>query len=348
MNQRLVKANEAIWHQVNRVREWHTLPLPLALLNLRAFRDDLRETNLYDTEDARAGRTAATAPRPSRSCPSTAPTTARCQDPPDPEMGRSARASGATARSGPRRPEPMPRLLSPSPREVSTRLLNRDSSSRRRPSTCSPRAGSSSRTTTGSATARTRRTYIDIAARRGRRVAGRRHRCGCGARAPTAPGPQAACRRPTSTPSPTGGTSRRSTARPRSATASCARARTARSIVEDGHAPERDRPEARRRRPHRLLRQLLGRARRSCTRCSSRSTTRSATTSRAHYPTWDDERLFLTARLVNSALMREDPHRRVDARDPRQPGARARDARQLVRGPAALGAPEVRPRRRPR
>ena len=37
----------------------------------------------------------------------------------------------------------------------------------------------------------------------------------------------AACRRPSSTRSPTGGTSRRSTAPPRSETASCARARTA-------------------------------------------------------------------------------------------------------------------------
>ena len=48
MNQRLMKANEAIWHQVNKFREWHTLPRPLAALNLRAFRDELREANLYD------------------------------------------------------------------------------------------------------------------------------------------------------------------------------------------------------------------------------------------------------------------------------------------------------------
>ena len=55
------------------------------------------------------------------------------------------------------------------------------------------------------------------------------------------------------------------------------------------------------------------------------------------YPTWDDERLFLTARLVNSALQREDPHGRVDAGDPRQPGARAGDARELVRRSCRAG-----------
>ena len=104
------------------------------------------------------------------------------------------------------------------------------SSSRRPASTCSPPAGSSSRTTTGSATARTRPTrYIDVALAEGRRVAGRHADAAARDAARTAPatGTQRACRRPTSTPSRTGGTARRSTARPRSATASCARARTA-------------------------------------------------------------------------------------------------------------------------
>ena len=50
MRNPLVEANKAFFGQVNKVREWHKLPRPLALLNLRAFRDELRELNLYDTE----------------------------------------------------------------------------------------------------------------------------------------------------------------------------------------------------------------------------------------------------------------------------------------------------------
>jgi hypothetical protein len=47
----LVRVNSALFMQVNRGREWWRLPRPLALLNLRAFRDELRELNLYDTTD---------------------------------------------------------------------------------------------------------------------------------------------------------------------------------------------------------------------------------------------------------------------------------------------------------
>src|SRR3954453_19960005 len=43
---------------VNRYVEWHKLPLPLALLNLEAFRDVLREQNLHDTSPPSPGRTA--------------------------------------------------------------------------------------------------------------------------------------------------------------------------------------------------------------------------------------------------------------------------------------------------
>ena len=50
MDNPLVKANSLLFRQVNKVREWHKLPRPLALLNLRAFRDELREMNLYGTD----------------------------------------------------------------------------------------------------------------------------------------------------------------------------------------------------------------------------------------------------------------------------------------------------------
>ena len=109
----------------------------------------------------------------------------------------------------------------------------------------------------------------------------------------------------------------------------------------DGHAPQRDRPEARRRGPHGLFRQLLGRARapahalRQGAQLDLRPPQGLLSDLGRRAPVPDRPPGQLGAE-------REDPHRRVDARDPRQPGARARDARQLVRGPAALGAPEVR------
>ena len=66
---------------------------------------------------------------------------------------------------------------------------------------------------------------------------------------------------------------------------------------------------------------------------------------KAAHPVWDDEKLFLTARLVNSGADGEDPHGRVDARHPGQPGARAGDELELVRRPAALGPQPLRSRR---
>ena len=50
MRNPLVKANSMLFEQVNKVVPWHELPRPLALLNLRAFRDELREMNLYGTD----------------------------------------------------------------------------------------------------------------------------------------------------------------------------------------------------------------------------------------------------------------------------------------------------------
>ena len=53
MRNPLVKANSMLFEQVNKVVPWHELPRPLALLNLRAFRDELREMNLYGTDASR-------------------------------------------------------------------------------------------------------------------------------------------------------------------------------------------------------------------------------------------------------------------------------------------------------
>ena len=39
------RVNATVFRQVNRATDWWNLPTPVALLNLRAHRDDLRERN---------------------------------------------------------------------------------------------------------------------------------------------------------------------------------------------------------------------------------------------------------------------------------------------------------------
>ena len=116
----LVRANSALFKQVNRAREWWQLPRPLALLNLRAFRDELRELNLYDTAE-RTGE-----PMRIEDLPKYRTYDGSLQDPSDPEMGRVGTRFGRNAPPGTTFPEPMPQLMAPSPREVSLKLLSRD------------------------------------------------------------------------------------------------------------------------------------------------------------------------------------------------------------------------------
>ena len=122
VEKRFGQVNSTVFRQVNRVTDWWNLPTPVALLNLRGLRDDLR-----DVEPARHQRAARTAgpTSTSTSCRSTAPTTARSRTRPIPRWAGSAPASAATPRAT-RHPEALPELLEPSPREVSERLLRRD------------------------------------------------------------------------------------------------------------------------------------------------------------------------------------------------------------------------------
>ncbi len=115
--------NSRVFRQVNRARDWWELPLPAALLNLRAYRDDLRNYNLYDTRTpAENGGGAAT----HDGLPKYRTYDGSHQDPQDPEMGMVGSRFGRNAPSDATAPEQMPQLMSPSPREVSTALLNRD------------------------------------------------------------------------------------------------------------------------------------------------------------------------------------------------------------------------------
>jgi Animal haem peroxidase len=119
----LTRVNSVVFSQINRAREWWQLPKPLALLNLRAFRDDLREFNLYDTRPSNGGGTPATAEK----LPKYRTYDGSLQDPLDPEMGMVGTRFGRNAPTDATAPEEMPRLMQPSPREVSMKLLNRDS-----------------------------------------------------------------------------------------------------------------------------------------------------------------------------------------------------------------------------
>jgi hypothetical protein len=113
------RVNSAVFRQVNRARDWWHLPTPVALLNLRAFRDDLREFNLYDTRAPTNGT-------PVEELPKHRTYDGSHQDPLDPEMGMVGSRFGRNAPPDATTPETEEQMLRPSPREVSQRLLTRD------------------------------------------------------------------------------------------------------------------------------------------------------------------------------------------------------------------------------
>ena len=114
------RVNATVFRQVNRAADWWDLPTPVALLNLRAHRDDLRSTT-------------STTPRPrARTAPRRRGTAAlshlrRLAPGPDrPEDGMVGSRFGRNAPTDATAPEPLPERLLPSPREVANRLLLRD------------------------------------------------------------------------------------------------------------------------------------------------------------------------------------------------------------------------------
>jgi len=118
----LARANTALWSRINRTRNWWEFPKPLALLNLRSLRDELREYNLYDTRapDDNGGAV------PLEELPKHRTYDGSYQDPGDPQMGMVGTRFGRNAPTDATAPEPMPQQMEPSPREVSLKLLNRD------------------------------------------------------------------------------------------------------------------------------------------------------------------------------------------------------------------------------
>ena len=116
------EVNSTAFRQVNRVREWWQLPLPAALLNLRAYRDDMRQMNLYDTRVPADGDQAEEV---LDKLPKHRTYDGSLQDPHDPEMGQVGTRFGRNTPSDVQ-PEQMPELMTPSPRDVSRKLLYRD------------------------------------------------------------------------------------------------------------------------------------------------------------------------------------------------------------------------------
>jgi hypothetical protein len=115
------RVNSTVFKGVNRAREWWQLPTPVALLNLRAYRDDLRELNLYDTEERNGG--AGVAPE---DLPKHRTYDGSQQDPLDPRMGQVGTRFGRNVDPTATPPESPEQMMQPNPREVSLRLLRRD------------------------------------------------------------------------------------------------------------------------------------------------------------------------------------------------------------------------------
>jgi hypothetical protein len=115
------RVNSAVFKRVNRNREWWELPRPLALLNLRAYRDDMRQKNLYDTGNGAVPETV-----PPEQLPKHRTYDGSFQDPTDPNMGRVGSRFGRNIAPDASPPEKGPEFMQPSPREVSLKLLRRD------------------------------------------------------------------------------------------------------------------------------------------------------------------------------------------------------------------------------
>ncbi|MFW6195431.1 MAG: peroxidase family protein [Chloroflexota bacterium] len=110
----------SVFGAVNRKAQWHQLPFPLAVANLIAVRDTLRQENLHDTEEI--PQTDAPLPEEYRAARTA---DGSYNDPDYPDMGK---AGMRFARNIPLRyayPD-QGRMLTPNPRTVSQQLLTRD------------------------------------------------------------------------------------------------------------------------------------------------------------------------------------------------------------------------------
>ena len=117
----LVATNATVCRQVNKAVDWYKLPKPLATLNLLGFRKDLPNSNLYYTR-----HTATTLAEPGKDLPPYRTYGGSHQDPYDPEMGMAGSRFGRNLPLGDTIGETGTKLLAPSPREVSRGLQWRE------------------------------------------------------------------------------------------------------------------------------------------------------------------------------------------------------------------------------
>jgi hypothetical protein len=120
------KVRRRVFEEVGKHVSWWELPLPAQLAALAGFREDLRQFNLYDTETPEAngagdGAVATAAPPPPYRTYDGSQT-----DPENPNMGKTGMRFGRNVPPEVTYPQEQS-MLDPSPREVSTTLLNRDS-----------------------------------------------------------------------------------------------------------------------------------------------------------------------------------------------------------------------------
>jgi hypothetical protein len=112
---RLSRANQRLFKVINRFVPWYRLPTLIGLVNVVAFRSELREKNLHDTEWVDPEKVV-----PSRMTDGT------YNDLGDFKMGAANRRFARNVPVGHTYPEQMPAFLEPNPRLISTRLLKRD------------------------------------------------------------------------------------------------------------------------------------------------------------------------------------------------------------------------------
>ncbi|MFJ4316556.1 peroxidase family protein [Streptomyces lavendulae] len=116
----LERLESAAFSLINRSYEWHELPAPIGLLNLAVLREDLRRHNLHDTFGAggERDRRPTERPAPYRSYDGSG------YDPYDVDMGRAGTRLDRNAPLHMAFPDGED-LMAPSPREVSRQLLAR-------------------------------------------------------------------------------------------------------------------------------------------------------------------------------------------------------------------------------
>ncbi|WP_437980393.1 peroxidase family protein [Sorangium sp. So ce117] len=126
MKRRLMtRAFEGAFSLLNRLVPWHRLPPSLGTLNLLAYRNKLRRENLHDTNDAPQGKSERTAapPRPEALIQRTPDGSYNDLD--KPAMGCTGTRFGRNVPLKYTYPEPEDKIMEPSPRIVSSRLLAR-------------------------------------------------------------------------------------------------------------------------------------------------------------------------------------------------------------------------------